>query len=180
MESHLSTSQLTPQVGPASENESARKIGVIDVNSLRGVRAGPRKWDEVGPASENESARKIGSRRCEQFREVLRMRGSARAHRCRMHLCFAQTQHSRCHMHAQREVANCLRPLNKRQGMSVRAGPRRLSELGPPKTRICEILGGVRAGPTSWENNTRHCLWASARTHCLWASARTSSQQRCK
>ena len=38
----------------------------VDVNSLRGVRSGPRRWDEVGPASENESAKKIGSRGCEQ------------------------------------------------------------------------------------------------------------------
>ena len=38
-----------------------QKLGVVDVNSLRGVRAGPRRLDELGPANENESAQNVGS-----------------------------------------------------------------------------------------------------------------------
>ena len=45
---------------PQAKMKVREILGVVDVNGLRGVRAGPGRLDEIGPASENESAQTVG------------------------------------------------------------------------------------------------------------------------
>ena len=54
---------MVPRDGMKSDLQAKmkvrQKLGVVDVNSLRGVQAGPRRLDVLGPASVNESAQNV-------------------------------------------------------------------------------------------------------------------------